>query len=385
MPLNKKNAIAHIKASINKKTVNVFLSIIDFFLVLTIVVLFYVTIPLSSTKVIFIPKGTTTSILSYLNKKGYELNALDKTIIRFLGYPQSGWIDLRSNYMSKGDFLYKLTTSKAALKSITLIPGETSYFFLQTLAQKFNLSEKKLTEIYNQHAFKSDGNILAETYNLPLGMTEEHLLFYLFSYTNKKYEAYSKKIFGEYQKKNWYKYIVIASIIQKEAANVKEMPVVSSVIYNRLKKKMALQMDGTLNYGPYSHTKVTAKMIRQNESSYNTYKNKSLPLNPICAVSLSAIKAAVFPANTNYLYFVKNEKTKLHTFSSNYKTHVNNINKNRLIKKQQKRIKKRKPQTVIKQVQKKNTQKKLTHKESSVFPAKNNTSKRIKSLWKNVN
>jgi len=290
-------------------------------------------IPLSSTKVLYIPKGSTKSIITHLNKTGYELNQLDNIVINFLGYPQSGWIDLKSQYMIKADFLYKLTKSKAALKNITLIPGETSYIFLEQLAKRFNLSQKKLEKIYNEHAYKADGNILAETYSLPYGMKEDHLLFYLFSNTNKQYEEFSKKIFGYYDKKKWYYYITMASIIQKEAANVDEMPLVSSVIYNRLRKGMALQMDGTLNYGKYSHVKVTAQRIKEDTSSYNTYKNKGLPANPISAVSLNAIKAAIFPVKSDYLYFVKDNKTGLHKFSSSYKAHVNNINANKGVKK----------------------------------------------------
>ena len=326
MPLNKKIKSIDISDKKIERNSIIFFSIIELVLVASIVVLFYVSIPLSTTKVLYIPKGSTSSIITYLNKKNYELNYLDKTIIRFLGYPQSGWIDLKTNYLVKADFLYKITKSKAALKSITLIPGETSYFFLKDIADKFDLSHEKLIDIYKKHAYKVDGNILADTYNLPIGMKEDHLLFYLFSYTNKKYEEFSRKIYGEYDKDKWYKYVAMASVIQKEAASVKEMPIVSSVIHNRIKKGMALQMDGTLNYGAYSHSKVTAKRIREDKTSYNTYKNRGIPKNPVCAVSLDAIKAAIFPVKTDYLYFVKDEKTGLHRFSSSYKTHVNNIN-----------------------------------------------------------
>ncbi len=372
MPENKKNKKAKISASINKNILITFLTIIDFFLIAVIALLFYVTIPLSSTKVLFIPKGSTSSIVTYLNKKGYELNILDKTIIKSLGYPQSGWIDLKSNYMTKGDFLHKLTTSKAALKTITLIPGETSYFFLQDVAKKFNLSYEKLAEVYTRHAFKVDGNILAETYKLPYGMKEDHLLFYLFSHTNKKYEAFSKKIFGEYNKNNWYKYIVIASIIQKESASIDEMKTVSSVVHNRLKLKMPLQMDGTLNYGKFSHSKVTPAMIKNDTSSYNTYKNTGLPDNPVCAVSLDAIKAAIFPALTDYLYFVKDEKTGKHRFSKSYRGHIKNVNDYRNDKRA-KKIAQKKKEKIIK-------------KEPQVFPEqkKETPKKSIKSLWKTV-
>ena len=80
----------------------------------------------------------------------------------------------------------------------------------------------------------------------------------------------SIKLFGKYDEKKWFRYVAIASVIQKESANTEEMPLVSSVVYNRIKKGMRLQMDGTLNYGKFSHTRVTPKRIREDKSVYNT-------------------------------------------------------------------------------------------------------------------
>lgn len=337
-----KNNIENNEIIIKKKKTNINLigfNIIEFILICSIVILFYVTIPLSSTKVLFIPKGSTNNIISYLNKNGYEMNILDKVLVRSLGFIQSGWIDINNTRLTKMDFLIKLTTSKAALKNITLIPGETAYFFLKELAREFNLSEKRLNEIYNQHAYKLDGNILAETYSLPIGMNEDHLLFYLFSQSNKKYEEFSKKIFGIYDKKKWYYYLSLASIIQKEAATVDEMPIVASVIHNRLRKGMKLQMDGTLNYGEYSHDRVTAKRIDEDNTSYNTYKFTGLPDSPVCAISLNAIKAAIFPVKSEYLYFVRDNRTGLHKFSKDYNSHINNINSNKGVEKTYTKIK----------------------------------------------
>ena len=347
----------------NIKAIVFFSNIIEVILVLSIVILFYITIPLSSSKVIFIPKGSTNYIITYLNKSGYDLNIIDKVIIKLKGYPQSGWIDLKKEKMTKADFINKLLTSKAALKTITLIPGETAYFFLKEISEKFNLSFVELQKAYDKFAYKLDGNILAETYNLPIGMKEEHLVFYLISYTNKKYEEFSNKIFGHYIKNSWYKYVTIASIIQKEAADVEEMPIVSSVIQNRLRKKMPLQMDGTLNYGIYSHSKVTPKMIREDITSYNTYKYAELPSNPVCAVSLDAIKAAIFPSKTDYLYFFRDKTNGKHIFTNDYKEHINNINRLKNIKTP--------PPT----------------KEIKIFPKKNDTKAdtSIKSLWKAIN
>ena len=137
-------------------------------------------------------------------------------------------------------------------------------------------------------------------------------------------KAWSQKIFGTFNERKWFQYVTVASVIQKEAANNQEMPLVSSVIQNRLKKGMKLQMDGTLNYGKYSHEKVTAKRIRNDKSPYNTYIYKGLPPYPVCNVGFDAIKAAIFPAQTDYLYFVKS-KDGTHKFSRYYSTHLRNI------------------------------------------------------------
>ena len=372
MPKNNAEDISTTISSKKKNRSLIAFNIIEVFLVACIIILFYITIPMSSTKVLFIPKGSTNDTVFYLNKTGYELNVIDKVILRSIGFIQSGWISIDENRLTKMDFLYKLTTSKAALKNITLIPGETSYVFLKQLAKELNLSEKKLQEVYKKHLYKLDGNILAETYSLPYGMNEDHLIFYLLSQSNKKYEEFSKKIFGFYDKKKWYHYLSLASVIQKEAASIEEMPIVSSVIHNRLRRGMKLQMDGTLNYGKYSHVKVTSQRIKEDTSSYNTYKHNGLPKNPVSAVSLNAIKAAIFPVKSDYLYFVKDNKTGLHTFSKSYKKHVNNINANRGVKKSYTKVKAKETQI---------------DKEAKIImktDVKEQKPTSIKSLWDNV-
>jgi len=316
-------------------------------------------------RVIYIPQGSTKYIVSYLDKS-YDMNIIDTLIIKTLGYPQSGWIDLKSSHMSKLDFLHKLTTSKAALKKVRLTPGETYYFFLQQLAKQLNLSNDVLFDTYARKAYKKDGNIIADTYFLPLGMNESQIINYLLSDTEKKYKRLSEKIFNFYKKENWYRYVTIASIIQKEAASIEEMPLVSSVIHNRLKKGMKLQMDGSLNYGPYSNTKVTPKMIKEDTSDYNTYKNKGIPNDPVCAIEFDAIKAAIFPAKSDYLYFVKNVEGTGHSFSITYKEHLNNIRK---LKYKKKTIKKS-----VKKKQAQTTQKKISKEKEY--------SDRLRSLWR---
>lgn len=280
--------------------------------------------PIESKKVLNIPKGSINQIIAHLQENNLNVTKLDSYLLRLIGSPQSGWVDLSVTRSTRADFLYKLSTAKAALIDITLIPGETSYIFFHELATHFNLDKNILEKEYNQQSDVIEGAFVPNTYKLPLGITEKELMKILLETSKKQMKELSIKIFGTYHEKKWFQYVAIASVIQKESANTEEMPLVSSVIYNRIKKGMKLQMDGTLNYGKYSHIKITPTRIKDDNSIYNTYKFSGVPSAPVCNVSFDAIRAAIFPATTNYLYFMKS-KNGSHDFSCNYSTHLVNI------------------------------------------------------------
>lgn len=249
--------------------------------------------------------------------------------MRFLGHPQSGWISINptesiAKTTSKGSFLYQLTTSKAALKELTLIPGETMYFFIEDINAKLGLDKQELWNAYNEFAKYPDGVIYPNTYKVPLDIGPRYLMNYLISQSMREHKKNAIKILGRYDEKQWFNFVTIASIVQKEAANVDEMPVVAAVIYNRLKAKMPLQMDGSLNYGEFSHSKVTPERIRNDKSVYNTYLNRGIPPYPVGSASLNAIIATIRPANVDYLYFVRN-KSGTHSFSKSYEEHKRNF------------------------------------------------------------
>ena len=311
----------------SKKTIQIFLIVCDVALIIILSLIFHLAKPIESSKVVYVPRGSVSQIISYLNANNFSITKdIDKYLLYFIGKPQFGWINIGENRLTRGDFFYKLSHSKAAMKTLTLIPGETTEVFLKMASKDFNLSFDKLYKIFYEKSPFREGFLAPESYNLPLGISERHLIYYLVNYSWKIQKENSFKIFGEYKQDKWYKYIIIASIIQKEAANKHEMPMVSSVIYNRLKKDMKLQMDGTLNYGSYSHVKITPKRIREDTTSYNTYKFKGLPKYPVCNVSKEAIVAAIFPKKSNFLYFVKNKKG-VHSFSKTYAQHKKYVKK----------------------------------------------------------
>jgi len=114
--------------------------------------------------------------------------------------------------------------------------------------------------------------------------------------------------------------LVLASIIEAEALHEDEMPSISSVYHNRLRISMMLQADPTVNYalgGIFRPLKYDdLKLI----SPYNTYGQTGLPPGPINSPGLAAIKAALNPAKTDFLYFVADGLGR-HIFSKTLEEH----------------------------------------------------------------
>ena len=114
--------------------------------------------------------------------------------------------------------------------------------------------------------------------------------------------------------------LTLASIIEGEAIYDKERAIISGVYHNRLKKGMRLQADPTIQYiledGPRRLLNRDLKIV----SPYNTYLNKGLPPGPINNPGIESIKAALFPTESDYLYFVARGDG-YHTFSKTEKQH----------------------------------------------------------------
>ncbi len=293
-------------------------------LIIVLSFMYYLNLGLTTSKVLYIPQGSITKIITHLQDKGIDVSPLDAFLMRFIGMPQQGWINIGTTHLTHADFLVRLSTAKAAMKNVTLIPGETTYIFLEQMAGQLNLDHKTLLAEFEKQSPYKEGAFVPDTYKLPRGITEEDVVALLLKRSEKQMKAWSEKIFGNFNEAKWYKYLTLASVIQKEAASIEEMPTVGSVIQNRLTKGMKLQMDGALNYGKYSHIKITPKRIRNDKTAYNTYKYKGIPDDPVCNVSLPAIRAAIFPAKTDYLYFMKNKEGK-HDFTRYYSTHIRNV------------------------------------------------------------
>jgi UPF0755 protein len=118
--------------------------------------------------------------------------------------------------------------------------------------------------------------------------------------------------------------VTLASIIEKETGAPEERPLISSIFHNRLSKGMMLQTDPTVLYAKMLKTKnpeiSITRLDLMMDDDYNTYKRKGLPPGPIANPGSEALRAAVNPAKSEYLFFVS-QNNGTHIFSKDYSDH----------------------------------------------------------------
>jgi UPF0755 protein len=114
-----------------------------------------------------------------------------------------------------------------------------------------------------------------------------------------------------------YDVLIIASMVEKEAAVASERRLVAAVIYNRLKIRLALGIDATIRYGlKVPGTESLRQSHLDSDNPYNTRNRAGLPPTPIANPGLASIKAAANPARTNYLYFLRKPNSQEHFFTA---------------------------------------------------------------------
>jgi UPF0755 protein len=114
--------------------------------------------------------------------------------------------------------------------------------------------------------------------------------------------------------------LTLASIIEREAVVREEMPLISAVFWNRLRRDMPLQADPTVQFAVGKERRALTRDDLSVDAPYNTYRRPGLPPGPIASPGLAAIEAALAPARVDYLYFVSMDDRR-HHFSSTIRQH----------------------------------------------------------------
>jgi UPF0755 protein len=173
-----------------------------------------------------------------------------------------------------------------------------------------------------------EGYLFPDTYQFVKGMTPEEMLARM---VTRMRERVSADILAAARSRNlsFHQLLTLASIIEKEAVEPSEMPLISAVFWNRLRVEMPLQADPTVQYAVGKERRRLTREDLLVDSPFNTYRRVGLPPGPIASPGLAAIRAAVNPAAASYFYFVAIDERR-HHFSVTLAQHNAAVAKYRL-------------------------------------------------------
>lgn len=228
---------------------------------------------------------------------------------------------------SSFSILKKITQGKFITKKITIPEGYTIYDIARVLAENDICTEGNFLYWAQSPSFlatiglstsSAEGYLFPDTYVIPENTDPRDIIIRLVNQTKKVIHDIKDSI--EVQYSNLHQILTVASLVEKEAKINSERPIIAAVFYNRLKLKMKLDCDSTIQYGLKKFGMRLTYDDLDSDTPYNTYKNAGLPPTPICNPGKRSILAALNPANVPYLFFVaRNDGT--HYFSKTLVEH----------------------------------------------------------------
>ena len=279
-------------------------------------------------KTIYIEKGENIKFIN--NKISSDKNYLDrkiyliilKLINQFNNIHYGEFlIKKNSNFF---DFVKVITSPSNIKHEIRLINGWYKYQLKDYLS---NFLNKKFDFILE--------NVISDTYFINKSNSINELTYLMLSEKNKIFSNNKNSLLlKEYSYKE---IMIIASLVEKEALDENDKYNVSSVIINRLNRKMRLQIDATVIYsiteGKYKLERELTYDDLKIKHPFNTYKINALPPDLISTVSKKTIEIVLENYKTNYLYYFYNKIENKHIYSINFKNHKLKLNEYRKRKK----------------------------------------------------
>jgi UPF0755 protein len=183
----------------------------------------------------------------------------------------------------------------------------------------------------------AEGFLFPETYRVPVGASSQALVELM---VRQFFDSVGSDFEDRCRQRGLtpYQAVILASIVEREAQKADERPIVAGIMYNRLHKKMRLEVNATLNYVLENKRAWLTNDQINTQSPYNTYQHRGLPPTPICNPGLASLQAVLDPADVPYLYYVaKGDGSQL--FAATFEEHQKNVNeakKIRRIKRRQK-------------------------------------------------
>jgi UPF0755 protein len=223
-----------------------------------------------------------------------------------------------------------------AANRVTIPEGFTTEQIIDLLVQKGIGSKAEFTKVITEDTFsypflkgspkgihRLEGYLFPSTYYIDK-KTSPHTVIDLFL------KQFAKELTPGVQKQlNTIKlsvpqWVTLGSLVEKEAKKATDRPLIASVIMNRLKINQPLQIDATIQFLLGTPKAKLYDKDLQIPSPYNTYKRQGLPPGPIANPGHASLQAALYPAQSNFLYYVA-KKDGSHVFAKTYAEHLKNI------------------------------------------------------------
>jgi len=147
-----------------------------------------------------------------------------------------------------------------------------------------------------------EGFLFPDTYQFPLRVSGEEAVKIMRDNFEKKFTPYRNEVSGAGL--TTFEIITMASLIEKEVQTLEDRQIVSGILWKRRNHSIPLQVDATITYITGKRTAKVSIEETKIDSPYNTYKYLGLPFGPICNPGLESIRAAVYPEDSNYWYYL---------------------------------------------------------------------------------
>jgi UPF0755 protein len=245
---------------------------------------------------------------------------------------------------------YHLSASMTPNQIITMLVNGKAHLHPLTIPEGFNLkqiaaevaaqglgdsqtfldlaNDPKTAARYEIRAPGLEGYLFPDTYLFPKGVPAATIIDMMVHRFKEQFQPQWRTRAKELHM-SVHEIVTLASIIEKETGDPAKRPLISSVFHNRLRKKMRLESDPTVIYGIKDFDGNIKRRHLSARTPYNTYVIKGLPPGPIASPGRAAIEAALYPADSSFLFFVS-KKDKTHHFSTNIREHNRAVRKYQL-------------------------------------------------------
>ncbi len=232
--------------------------------------------------------------------------------------------------------LHKLVVGEVAYHTVLVPEGSTMFQVAERMAQAGLVPREEFLQAARDPALIRDlapkarnleGFLFPAQYEFPRSVTAQEIVAAMVRRFRQVWDSLAEQPGGNPHGLTPLELVTLASLVERETGVADERGLIAGVFYNRLRKRYPLQCDPTVIYALELAGRYRGELLLRDlrfDSPYNTYRYRGLPPGPIANPGEAALRAALFPPETDYFYFVANGEGG-HFFSKTLREHNTNV------------------------------------------------------------